>query len=107
MEIAALMSNHPVSIYDKQGMISPSALIPFCSFGAKMIGSKVPNMTFNLCNLFEPTVFEGRLCYQANAEKNPGQFFFEGKGSGLMLLIDTNTERSIDLDFEKTNDDNV
>ena len=62
-----------------------------------MIGTKMPNMTYNVCNIFEPTVFEGRLCYQTNAEKNPGQIFFEGKGSGLMLIIDTNAERSVDI----------
>ena len=62
-----------------------------------MIGDKVPNMTYNVCNIFESTIFEGRLCYQADAKKHLGQLFFEGKGSGLMLLIDTNTERSIDI----------
>ena len=62
-----------------------------------MLSTKVPNMTFNVCNIFEPTVFEGRLCYQADAKKHPGQFFFKGKGSGLMLLIDANTERSINI----------
>ena len=95
-KLLAKMSNHPVSIYDKQGMISPSALIPFCSFGSKMIGSKVANMTFHVCDIFVPTVFKGGLCYQADAKRSPGQAFFEGKGSGLMLLLDNNKERTID-----------
>ena len=97
MQTAASMSNHPVAIYDEQGQIQPSAFVPFCSFGAKMIGSKVPNMTFPVCNISEPTVFEGRLCYKINVEKRSGRTVFEGKESGLMLLIDVNSERSIDI----------
>ena len=67
-----------------------------------MIGTKVPNMTFRVCDIFQPTVYKGglhddHLCYQANAKKTPGQIFFEGKESGLMLLIDNNKERSIDI----------
>ena len=96
------MSNHPVAIYDEQGQIQPSAFIPFCSFGAKMIGSKVPNMTFPVCNISKPTVYEGRLCYEVLVGKRSGQTVFEGKESGLMLLIDVNSEKSIDT---KTQDE--
>ena len=100
--LSSEVSSHPFSIFNQQGLISPSAFIPFCSFGAEMIGTKVPNMTFRVCDIFEPTVYkgglyDGRLCYQANVKKNPGQIFFEGKASGLMLLIDNNNERSIDI----------
>ena len=62
-----------------------------------MLGPEVPNMTFPICDIFEPTVYEGRLCYQADVEKHLGQKDFEGKKSGLMLLIDVNSERSIDI----------
>ena len=110
MERAASMSNHPVAIYDREGQIQPSAFIPFCSFGAKMMGPEVPNMTFPICDIFEPTVYEGHLCYQVNAEKGRGQTVFEGKESGLMLLIDVNSERSFDIateDQHKGNDKSV
>ena len=110
MQIAATMSNHPVAIYDEKGQIQPSALIPFCSFGAKMMGPEVPNMTYPVCNIFKPTVYEGRLCYQVDVQKRFGQTVFEGKESGLMLLIDVNSERSIDItthDEDKNDDASV
>ena len=63
-------------------------------------------MTFPVCNVFEPTVYEGRLCYQFDViKKNLGQTAFEGKSSGLMLIIDSNSEKSIDItdhDKERT-----
>ena len=98
----ARTSNHPVALYDEQGKISPSSFIPFCSFGAKLIGPKVPNMTFPVCDIFEPAVFEGRLCYQVLGEKLSRQKVSEGKRSGLMLLIDVNTERSLDITSNET-----
>ena len=97
MSVAAKLSTHPVSIYEENNKMSPSAFIPFCSFGAEMMGSEVPNMTFPICDIFEPTVFEGKLCYQVDVEKTSGQRVFEGKESGLMLLIDSNVERSIGI----------
>ena len=54
-------------------------------------------MTFPVCDIFEPTVYEGRLCYQVDVKKHSGQTAFEGKESGLMLLIDVNSEKSIDI----------
>ena len=98
MKIASFISNHPVAMYDKQGQIQPSSLIPFCSFGAKMIGSKKPNMTFPICDIFEPTVYEGRQCYQASFEKIHGRQVLKGKKHGLMLLIDVNAERSYNIE---------
>ena len=75
-----------------------------------MIGAKVPNMTFPMCDIFEPTVYEGRLCYQVDVKKHSGQTVFEGKESGLMLIIDANSESSIDIttdDVNKRKDDSV
>ena len=97
-EKAASMSNHPVAIYNKQGQMEPSAFIPFCSFGADMIGTKVPNMTFPVCDIFVPTVYEGRQCYQFDAERIPGWRVFKGKENGLMLLVDANVEKSYNIE---------
>ena len=36
----AIVSNHPLSIYDQQSAISPSTFIPFCSFGSQLIGTE-------------------------------------------------------------------
>ena len=94
MLMAASMSNHPVSIFDKKEQMQPSALIPFCSFGSKMTGINVPNMTFPLCDIFKPTVYNGRQCYQTDIKQIFGQEAVKGKENGIMLLIDVNTERS-------------
>ena len=91
--LMARVSLHPTSIYDKEQIISPSALIQFCSFGAKTVGSKKQNMTFPVCDIFEPTVFQGRLCYQADPKKSYGEQSFKGKKSGLMMLIDVNEKK--------------
>ena len=91
-------SHFHLSISDKEGIISPSALIPFCSFGTEMIGLEALNMTFPVCNIFEPTVYNGHLCYQVDMKNHPKQKVFEGKEHGLMLLIDVNAERSIDTE---------
>ena len=70
-----------------------------------MVGSKVPNMTFPVCDIFKPTVFQGRLCYQADFKKSYGQRVFKGKRSGLMMLIDVNEERSFDVEPSVENND--
>ena len=45
MKKASDVSNHPVAIYNEQGYIQPSAFIPFCSFGAKLIGRVYASVT--------------------------------------------------------------
>ena len=60
-QTAATMSNHPVVMYNQQGQMHPLTCIPFCAFGANLIGMKWPNMTFHVCNIFEPTVYEDLL----------------------------------------------
>ena len=42
LRIAASMSNHPVAVYDKYGLISPSSLIPFCSLALRCLGPRCP-----------------------------------------------------------------
>ena len=74
--------------------MQPSALIPFCSFGSKMTGINLPSMTFPLCDIFKPTVYNGRQCYQTDIKQIFGQKAVKGKENGIMLLIDVNTERS-------------
>ena len=52
-------------------------------------------MTFPVCNIFEPTIYQGRLCYQANVQSHQGDL--EGEKGGLTLIIDASTDRSIDI----------
>ena len=86
LDMVARISSHPVSVEDKQGGLSPSAFIPFCSFGAEMLGVEVTNMTFLMCNIFEPIVYHKQLCYQANVQQYQRGNALEGKENGLMLL---------------------
>ena len=64
-------------------------------------------MTFPICDIFTPTVYNGQQCYRVDAKNNkkqPGRRRFdEGKRSGLFLLLDVNSERSIDIEKPKRN----
>ena len=93
----AMAASQPVEMYDKPGELSPSAFVPFCAFGTELLGPTVQNMSTPVCNIFDPTVVEGRLCYQTNVEKLTTQHDSHGKKSGLILFIDTNKEKSIKI----------
>ena len=72
----------------------PSALIPFCSFNSVIKGKAVPNMPFPVCDLFDPVVHNGKLCFQMDMTvKMPSAKTVQGKG--LTLIIDANFERSV------------
>ena len=95
-----MVSMHPVHLITTKGIL-PSALIPYCSFGTNLtlLGYKHPNFTYNICSKFEPTVHDGELCYtlDVNHFKNGMKDMRLGKKSGLMLLIDTNLDKSIPM----------
>ena len=83
----------------KTGSLMPSTFIPYCALGTNLehLSMYVANMTFPACNMFQPTVFKRQLCYRLDISQlllNKREVF-QGKESGLMLVIDTNTERSI------------
>ena len=63
-----------------------------------MIGPRVPKMTFPICNVFEPTVYRGRQCYQVKIKRIPGHTVSQGKKNSLMLLIDVNPKRSFKIE---------
>ena len=63
------MINNPPHIEDKEGQILPSALIPFCAFGSVLQGKVLTNISFPVCNLFDPVVYDGKLCYQVDLSK--------------------------------------
>ena len=64
-----------------------------------MIGSNVTNMTFPVCTIFEPTVYEGRQCYEAKFGTFQGRQALKGKKNGLVLLINVKlkAERSYNI----------
>ena len=77
---------------DNEGNLPPSALIPFCSYQGessllRQTDLQIDNLT--TCNLFEPKILEGQLCYSLNiAQLNVSAK--SGKSNGLFLLIDQN-----------------
>ena len=79
---------------NNDGQTMPSALIPFCFFGSIAKGVRLPNISLRVCDLFDPVVYNGKLCYQMDtAEKMPEEKTFEG--NGLTLVIDVNSEKSV------------
>ena len=50
------MASHPVHILDDEGKKTPSAFIPFCSFGGNMevLGKPTSNFSFPVCDVFYP-----------------------------------------------------
>ena len=63
----------------------PSVLVPYCSYQSKMLGRKNPGYKYPFCDIFEPVVFDGRLCYSVGKEF--GRKSKEGKENGLLLMI--------------------
>ena len=90
------VANHPVHILDKQGNMNPSALIPFCQIGDKILGEKIDGFLLPVCTGFQPKVLGGSLCYSLDLEETGDDIVFgKGKDYALTLLIDLNQEKSL------------
>ena len=92
--------NHPVHItYRKSTKLSPSSFIPFCEFGsdASIMGKRIDQFDFHVCDSFEEIIFEGQLCYQVNVEKikQRKRINQEDLKIGLTLLLDYNFDRTL------------
>ena len=78
-----------------------SAFIPFCAYKTDLnFSGKSPFLegtTFPLCYSFLPTILEGQLCYKLMLNKTSDQ----GKKHRLMLLLDYNEERSLQVPSNK------
>merc|ERR1712015_385918 len=74
-----------------------SAFIPFCAFKTDLNISKnpvaLPGITFPLCSAFLPTILEGQLCYELKLNATSDQ----GKRNQLMLVLDYNEDRSVQM----------
>ena len=103
--IPGYFASHPVHLVGKNMTSVPSALIPFCAFKSNLsMGKPIvrhPNLSFPVCDSFEPDILEGQLCYTLKLKESGGK----GKKNGLILLLDLNKGRSIhitrDLSFQK------
>ena len=100
------MMNNPPHILNKDGKIMPSALIPFCSLGSVLRGKYVPNISFRVCDLFDPVVHNGKLCFQMDmAEQIPKEKTVEG--NGLTFIIDANVDKSVAKHIKRVDKNNL
>ena len=94
------VSNHPVHIVDEEGMLSPSALIPFCEFGGNMssMGNKIDQFDVPVCNSFEAKIFNFQLCYEVDLSKYQNfENIEKDLELGLAFFMDYNEDRQIRL----------
>ena len=79
-----------------------SAFVPFCAYKTSLNFSKesyaLEGTDFPLCSSFLPTILEGQLCYKLDLKKVSGN----GKENELMLLLDYNEERSLQISSNKS-----
>ena len=93
-------SNHPVHILNKNGDISTSSFIPFCSFGKDLIGAKMNGLDIPVCNIFKPKNHFDQICYETDLQKlknNNKDTLIEQFEIGLTLILDYNEERQMDI----------
>ena len=90
--------SHPPHLTSKSWS---SAFIPFCAYKSDLNFSEnpleLPGLTFPLCSAFSPTILEGQLCYELKLNTTSGQ----GKRNQLMLVLDYNEDRSLQISSEK------
>ena len=94
------VSNHPVHILDNEGEFSPSAFIPFCSFGEEFIGAKINQYDIPVCNIFKPKIYFDQFCYETDLHElkdSDSKILDEDEQLeiGFTLVLDYNEERQI------------
>ena len=87
--------NHPVHIQNYDGELSPTALIPFCSFSDdfSLMGVENPHFEVPVCNSFSPKVILDQLCFTTDPNKIKDKIDFNSKDLSLTLYIDYNEDR--------------
>ena len=92
--------SHPVHILGEDGKLSPSALIPFCWFGAAGInlGKRIDNFKMPICTGFKPKLRNDQVCY----EMDPNNFISRDQKynllrHGLYFIVDENVNRQVDF----------
>ena len=91
------LTNHPVHIIEEKGnILSPTALIPFCSFANNfsMMGTKITEFEVPVCNSFRAKLVKDQLCYEVDLSRFKNHINFKDK-LFLTLLIDYNEDREI------------
>ena len=101
MRLLSKVSNHPVHMVDRNGSLSPSAFIPFCSFGGDFdaLGTKHSNFKLPVCHSFQATVRDEQICYKIDLEqyKNDSDLIKQLQ-EGLVLYLDYNEDRQLTVE---------
>ena len=93
------VNNHPVHLSNTKR--SQTALIPFCAFGEDMekMGTHIDGIDVPVCNSFIPKNHDHQLCYEVDLNRFRNNSSFEEQlRSGLVLLLDFNEMRQLDVD---------
>ena len=106
IKLLSRVSNHPVHMIDKNGSLSPSAFIPFCSFGGDFdaMGANHSNFKVPVCNSFQPTVKDEQICYELDLEKYKNELYLVKQlQEGLVLYLDFNEDKQLTVQTKKEN----
>ena len=95
------VTNHPVHIVDEFGNFSPSAFIPFCSFGEdkELMGKNIKGFFTPVCTSFKAKVLDDQLCYEVDLQyyKENMTNIREQLKTGLVLVLNINKDRQSEL----------
>ena len=92
------VNHHPVHILTTNGDFSSSSFIPFCSFGDKLVGSKVKGFNMPVCDIFKPKLHYDQLCYETDLQEIKDRNSVNVMNQlemGLTLVLDYNEERQL------------
>ena len=91
---------------DTNGTLSPSAFIPFCSFGGDFdaMGIKHSNFKIPVCNSFQATVKDEQICYEMDLDqyKNESDLVKQLQ-EGLVLYLDYNEDKQLTVERQEEN----
>ena len=96
--------NHPAHNLKEDGQFSSSALIPFCTFGEKIIGAEVTGFDLPVCDIFKPKILYDQLCYETDLEElkeSDNENLMKQLEKGFALFIDYNEDRKFDFKSSK------
>ena len=84
---------------DDSGDISPSAFIPFCSFGGNLslVGTNINNFQETpVCTAFKQKIVNDQVCYEIDVNRFKADVDWEESLQlGLSLVLDTNNEYDV------------
>ena len=104
MELQKLTS-HPIHILDEEGLLSPTALIPFCSVNDNYfaMGVKIDQLSVPVCNIFRPKLLRDQLCYSVDLNSIKAKFDSKEKVY-FSFFVDYNEDREVaTMEHEKMN----